>query len=69
MAQPLRIQVPGAWFHVTALGNERRDRSSYTGWFNRRHRRAEYLVQGRFQSVALEGAAPAAVTPAGPTVS
>jgi len=25
MARPLRIYVPGAWYHVTARGNERRD--------------------------------------------
>ena len=25
MARPLRINVPGAWYHVTARGNERRD--------------------------------------------
>src|ERR1051325_3780267 len=25
MARPLRIVCPGAWYHVTARGNERRD--------------------------------------------
>jgi putative transposase len=25
MARPLRIQYPGAWYHVTCRGNERRD--------------------------------------------
>jgi len=25
MARPLRIYVPGAWYHVTARGNERRE--------------------------------------------
>jgi putative transposase len=25
MARPLRIYVPGAWYHITARGNERRD--------------------------------------------
>ena len=25
MARPLRIQYPGAWYHVTSRGNERRD--------------------------------------------
>ena len=24
MARPLRVEYPGAWFHVTARGNERR---------------------------------------------
>ena len=24
MARPLRVEFPGAWFHVTACGNERR---------------------------------------------
>jgi REP element-mobilizing transposase RayT len=24
MARPLRIDVPGEWYHVTARGNERR---------------------------------------------
>ena len=24
MARPLRIEFPGAWYHVTARGNERR---------------------------------------------
>jgi REP element-mobilizing transposase RayT len=25
MARPLRIQFPGAWYHVTSRGNERRE--------------------------------------------
>ena len=24
MARPLRIEIPGGWYHVTARGNERR---------------------------------------------
>jgi len=108
MSRPLRVQFPGAWFHVTARGNERRaifrgdgDRRhwlelaaelparfglrlhgyvlmanhyhlmleigelglsramqwlnlSYTQWFNRRHRRAGHLFQGRFQAILVE---------------
>lgn len=108
MARPLRIDLPGGWYHVTARGNERRaifrdekDRAhyvelvadwverfgvrlhayvlmdnhyhllvetpranlspamqwlqvSYAVWFNRRHRRAGHLFQGRFQAVVLE---------------
>jgi putative transposase len=36
MARPLRIHVPGAWYHVTARGNERRDLfrdEEDRGWF------------------------------------
>jgi len=108
MARPLRIDLRGGWYHVTARGNERRaifrdekDRVhfvelladwverfglrmhayvlmdnhyhllvetpranlspamqwlqvSYTVWFNRRHRRAGHLFQGRFHAVVLE---------------
>jgi len=105
MARPLRIEYPGAWYHVTCRGNERRaifrddrDRerfletvdetrelfgvevhgyvlmdnhvhlilmtpggtlqkfmqrlnTSYTVFFNRRHRRSGHLFQGRYQAV------------------
>lgn len=108
MARPLRIEYPGATYHVTARGNERaeifRDESdyqrlleqlrlaqerhalvihayvlmrnhyhllletphgnlsqamqlingSYTGYFNRRHRRAGHLFQGRYKSLLVE---------------
>jgi hypothetical protein len=59
MAQPLRMQVSGAWFYVIGRGNEQRARSIGTGWFSRRQRRAGHLVRGRFQSVTLEATAPA----------
>ncbi len=108
MARPLRIQYPGAVYHVISRGNERkrivrddRDREkrldwlrravetygwqlhsfvlmdnhehlfletplanlaagmqylngSYTGYFNRRHRRAGHLFQGRYQGHLVE---------------
>lgn len=108
MAKPLRIEYPGALYHVTSRGNERRpialddhDRlrrldwlrrtvemfgwhlhafvlmsnhdhlfvetpepnlargmqffnGSYTGGFNRRHRRAGHLFQGRYQAILIE---------------
>ncbi len=108
MARPLRIEFPGALYHVISRGNERRliirddmDRerrldwlrrtvemfewrlhafvlldthdhlfvetpeanlsagmhyynSSYTGYFNRRHRRAGHLFQGRFKGHLVE---------------
>ena len=108
MARPLRIQFPGAVYHITCRGNERRDifrddkdrttfldilaRSlkiyevnlfsyvlmenhfhllvetsrgnlaefmrhfniSYTGYFNRRHRRIGHLYQGRFKSILVD---------------
>jgi putative transposase len=108
MARPLRVDVPGGWYHVTARGNERKsifrddeDRRrfldrvaelverfgvvvhayvlmdnhyhllvetpqanlsaamqwlgvSYTGGFNRRHRRVGHLFQGRFKAILLE---------------
>jgi REP element-mobilizing transposase RayT len=108
MARPLRIEIPGGWYHVTARGNERRaiwrdDRDrrhflallekfverfrvsvhayvlmdnhyhlllrtgesnlsramqwlgvSYTVYFNRRHRRAGHLFQGRFHALLME---------------
>jgi len=110
MARPLRVNVRGGWYHVTARGNERKavfrddeDRRrflerveelverfdlavhgyvlmdnhyhllletpqanlspamqwlgvSYTGAFNRRHRRVGHLFQGRFQAVLLDEA-------------
>ena len=108
MARPLRIEFPGALYHVISRGNERRaivrddlDRErrldwlrrtvemfewrlhafvlldshdhlfvetpeanlsagmhhyngSYTGYFNRRHRRAGHLFQGRFKGHLVE---------------
>lgn len=108
MARPLRIQYPGAVYHVTCRGNERQnifrddeDRAkfvrllslsltiysvelfayvlmnnhfhllvetplgnlgefmrhfniTYTGYFNRRRRRAGHLYQGRYKSVLVE---------------
>ena len=108
MARPLRIQYPGAVYHVTCRGNEQRkiflddeDRKrflrilaqsiniysgklhayvlmdnhfhllletslgnlseimrhfniSYTGFFNRRHRRVGHLYQGRYKSILVE---------------
>ena len=108
MARPLRIQYPGAIYHVTCRGNERRnifqddgDRKtflrllfqslniytvklhayvlmdnhfhllvetplgnlgefmrhfniSYTGHFNRQHRRVGHLYQGRYKSILVE---------------
>lgn len=108
MARPLRIVRVGAWYHITARGNERRpifrddrDRfrfyelldevttrfgvsihafvlmenhyhllleltqanlsravqwlnTSYSVWFNRRHRRSGHLLQGRFKAIIVE---------------
>ena len=108
MARPLRIQYPGAVYHVTCRGNEQKkiylddeDRKrflhilaqslniysgklhafvlmdnhfhllletqlgnlsemmrhfniSYTGFFNRRHRRVGHLYQGRYKSILVE---------------
>ena len=108
MSRPLRIQDPGAGYHVTCRGNERKnifrddeDRKTllrllsrsleiysgtlyayvlmdnhfhllletplgnlgefmrhfnitYTGLFNRRHRRAGHLYQGRYKSILVE---------------
>ena len=116
MARPLRVDVPGGWYHVTARGNERKavfrddeDRrrflerleefaerfevvvhgyvlmdnhyhllvetpranlsaamqwlgGSYTSAFNRRHRRAGHLFQGRFRAVLLDEASVAEVS-------
>jgi REP-associated tyrosine transposase len=108
MARPLRIQYPGAVYHVTCRGNERRDiflgdedrtiflrflaqslniysvklyayvlmnnhfhllvetplgnlaecmrhfNITYTGFFNRQHRRVGHLYQGRYKSILAE---------------
>ncbi|MEW6587253.1 MAG: transposase [Nitrospirota bacterium] len=108
MARPLRIQYPGAVYHVTCRGNERKDifkddadrrkmlqilaesikiysvkiysyvlmnnhfhllletplgnlgesmrhfNITYTGYFNRRHRRVGHLYQGRYKSILVE---------------
>jgi REP element-mobilizing transposase RayT len=108
MPRLLRLEQAGAWYHVTARGNEQRsiyrderdrrhflellpewlDRfrvrlyayvlmdnhyhlllmtqdanlsramqwlnTNYSGWFNRRHRRAGHLFQGRFKAVVVE---------------
>jgi putative transposase len=108
MARPLRIQYPGALYHVTCRGNEQRDifrddldrgrflqilaqsltiytiqlhsyvlmsnhfhllletplgnlsefmrhfNISYTGYFNRRHRRTGHLYQGRYRSLLVD---------------
>lgn len=111
MARPLRIQYPGAVYHITCRGNERReifrddiDRESflnilveskstysvklfsyvlmgnhfhllletplgnlsefmrqfnitYTGYYNRRHKRVGHLFQGRYKSILVDKAA------------
>ncbi len=108
MARPLRVQYPGAVYHVTCRGNERKeifrddkDRSifieilgrstktynirlysyvlmknhfhllletplgnlgefmrhfniTYTGYFNRRHKRSGHLYQGRYKSLVVD---------------
>jgi putative transposase len=108
MARPLRIEWPGAWYHITSRGNERRVifsddeerqhflqllerqserfrlrlqayvlmdnhyhllletvesnlsramqwlNTSYSQWFNRRHRRVGHLLQGRFGAVLVD---------------
>ncbi len=108
MARPLRIEFPGAWYHVTSRGNERKsifsddsDRrkfleivassvesyqvqvhayalmanhfhllvmtpkanlqsfmqrlnTAYTVYFNRRHRRAGHLLQGRYKAILID---------------
>ena len=108
MARPLRIQYPGAYYHVTCRGNERKDifldaqdenifleklslsidtynvslltyvcmpnhfhllvttpegnlsefmrhfNISYTSAFNRRHRRAGHLYQGRYKAFLID---------------
>lgn len=108
MARPLRIEYPGAWYHVTCRGNERRpifkddaDRrrfleiletttnlydvevhayvlmdnhfhfvvmireanlskfmqrfnTTYTVYFNRRHRRIGHLFQGRYKALLID---------------
>ncbi len=108
MARPLRLQYPGAVYHVTCRGNEQKDifrdngdrkrflqyltqslsiytvelygyilmsnhfhflletplgnlgefmrhfNISYTGYFNRRHRRVGHLYQGRYKSILVD---------------
>jgi putative transposase len=108
MVRPLRIEYPGAWYHVTCRGNERRNifrdeadrgkfleiladnvklygielhcyvlmenhfhlllmtpeadlkkfmqrlNTTYTVYFNRRHRRVGHLFQGRYKSILIE---------------
>ena len=110
MARPLRIQYPGAVYHVTCRGNEKRDifkddedrkkmiqiltqslkiyqvnldsyvlmnnhfhllletplgnlgefmrhfNITYTGYYNRRHRRSGHLYQGRYKSILVDKA-------------
>lgn len=109
MARPLRIDLPGGWYHITSRGQRRepiyhdaRDRSEFLArleemtmrfgvevhayvlmpnhyhllirtpkanasramqwlnngygmWWNRRHRQAGHVFQGRFKSILLEG--------------
>ena len=69
MAGPLRIQYPGAYYHVTCRGNERLVTTpegnlsvfmrhfniSYTSAFNRRHRRVGHLYQGRYMDICQRG--------------
>jgi len=108
MARPLRIEYPGAWYHVTCRGNEKRNifrddadrakwletlsgnlklyrielhsyvvmqthfhlllmtpegnlrkfmqrfNTTYTVYFNRRHRRSGHLFQGRYKAILIE---------------
>ncbi len=108
MARPLRIEYPGAWYHVTCRGNEQKNifrddadreelleilsanldlykielhayvlmqnhfhlllvtseanlrkfmqrfNTTYTVYFNRRHRRIGHLFQGRYKAILIE---------------
>jgi hypothetical protein len=60
MARPLRIQYPGAYYHVltTPDGNlsefMRHFNISYTSVFNRRHKRVGHLYQGRYKSFLID---------------
>jgi REP element-mobilizing transposase RayT len=108
MARPLRIEYPGAWYHVTCRGNEKREifaddhdrekfleilagskklygievhgyvlmrnhfhllvmtpevslqkfmhrfNTSYTVYYNRRHRRSGHLYQGRYKAILVD---------------
>ncbi len=51
MARPLRIQYPGAWYHVTSLGNERKaifrskkDRERFLSYLESAHDRYGAIV-------------------------
>ncbi len=46
LAQTRRANL-GRWMHWLV--------TSYTVWFNRRHRRVGHLFQGRYKSIVLEG--------------
>ncbi len=108
MARPLRLNMPGGYYHVTSRGNERREifsgdeerekflgylpewmtryrlrlhayvlmanhyhllleteegnlsgamqwlNTSYAQWYNRKHRRAGHLLQGRFTGILVD---------------
>ena len=64
MGRFLRVQFPGAIYHVSTRGNERRLifrddagglMTAYTVYFNKRHHRAGHLTQGRFSAQMVEG--------------
>ncbi|MDD4893801.1 MAG: transposase [Candidatus Omnitrophica bacterium] len=51
MARPLRIEYPGAFYHVTSRGNERKaifsqdkDRENFLGYLNEAHRRFNLVI-------------------------
>ncbi len=48
MARPLRIQYPGAYYHVTSRGG------AYTIYFNIKHKRAGHLFQGRYKAIIVD---------------
>ena len=53
MARPLRIEYPGAIYHVTSRGM-RQLNGVYTQRFNRRHRKVGHQFQGRFKAILVE---------------
>lgn len=82
MVRPLRIEYPGAWYHVTSnlsavevhayvlmenhfhlilmtseanlSGFMQRFNTTYTVYYNRRHKRSGHLYQGRYKAVLIE---------------
>jgi hypothetical protein len=54
MARLLRIEFPGALYHVTSRGDgrERQLNGVYTQWFNRTYHRLGHVFQGRAISLA-----------------
>jgi len=56
LARPLRIEYEGAFYRVTARGNERKRifTAPYANYINRERERSGHLLQGRYKGISVD---------------